>query len=43
MSLDAIFTRLNPVISWVLRSPLHFLVSSEVALITVTGRRTGRR
>ena len=43
MSLDAIFTRLNPGISWILRSPLHFLLSPALMLITVTGRRSGRR
>ena len=43
MSLDAIFTRLNPLISWILRSPLHFLLSPGLMLITVTGRRSGRR
>ena len=43
MSLDAIFTRLNPGISWILRSPLHFLLSPGLMLITVTGRRSGRR
>jgi hypothetical protein len=43
MSLDAIFTRLNPGISWILRSPLHFLLSPGLMLISVTGRRSGRR
>jgi|SRR5947209_10311314 len=39
----AVFNRTgNPVIAAVLRSPLHPLVSSRLALITVTGRRTGR-
>ncbi|MFC4907279.1 nitroreductase/quinone reductase family protein [Actinomadura gamaensis] len=33
---------LNPVVGRVLRSPLHRLLSGGVALITVTGRRTGR-
>ncbi|WP_149262782.1 nitroreductase family deazaflavin-dependent oxidoreductase [Actinomadura sp. K4S16] len=32
----------NPVMGWLLRSPLHRMVSGRVALITVTGRRTGR-
>jgi hypothetical protein len=33
----------NPVVGAVLRSPLHPLLSRGLALITVTGRRTGRR
>jgi len=36
-------TRLNPVISAMLRSRLHWLLSSGLMLITVTGRKTGRR
>ncbi len=43
MSVDAFFSRLNPLISLILRSPLHWLLSSGVMLITVTGRRSGRR
>jgi hypothetical protein len=35
--------RLNGVIDLVLRSRLHWLLSRGLALITVTGRRTGRR
>src|SRR5256885_17061294 len=33
----------NPVLSLVLRSPLHGLASRRLALITYTGRRSGRR
>jgi hypothetical protein len=33
----------NPVLRAVLRSPVHRLGSGRVALITYTGRRTGRR
>jgi hypothetical protein len=33
----------NPVLRRVLRSPVHRLVSGRVALITYTGRRTGRQ
>ena len=33
----------NPVVRAVLRSPLHPLLSRSLALITVTGRRSGRR
>src|SRR5262245_48272039 len=35
--------RMNPLVDVVLRSRLHWLVSRGLALITVTGRRTGRR
>ena len=41
MSIDAFFSRLNPLISLILRSPLHWLLSSGVTLITV--ERTLRR
>ncbi|HET9102703.1 MAG TPA: nitroreductase/quinone reductase family protein [Solirubrobacteraceae bacterium] len=33
----------NPVVTAVLRSPLHPLLSRGLALITVTGSRSGRR
>jgi hypothetical protein len=33
----------NPLVKAVLRSPLHPLLSRRLALITVTGRKTGRR
>src|SRR5205807_3639321 len=40
----AVFNRTaNPVLRMVLSSPLHPLVSRHLALITVTGRRSGRR
>lgn len=42
-SVNDIFTRLNPLLVVVLRSPLHFLLSGGLGLLTVTGRRTGRR
>jgi hypothetical protein len=32
----------NRLVTWLLRSPLHPLVSRRLALITVTGRRSGR-
>ena len=32
----------NPVVRGVLRSPAHGLLSGHLALLTVTGRRTGR-
>lgn len=43
MDVSAFFSRLNPVIAWLLRSPLHGLVDSAMLLVTVTGRRSGRR
>ena len=43
MDLDRLMTRLNPLVAWVLRSPLHPLLSSGLVLLRVTGRRTGRR
>lgn len=43
MDLDRFFSRLNPVIAAVLRSRLHGLLSPGLMLLTVTGRRTGRR
>lgn len=33
----------NPLAMWLLRSPLHFLMSNKVMLITVIGRKTGKR
>jgi hypothetical protein len=40
----AVFNRtVNPVLGAVLSSPLHPLMSRSLALITVTGRRSGRR
>lgn len=32
----------NPPVRWLLRSPAHPLASGRTALITVTGRRSGR-
>ena len=43
MDADRFMSRLNPIVVWILRSRLHFLLSSGLMLITVTGRRTGRR
>jgi hypothetical protein len=42
MDADRLMTRLNPAIAWVLRSPLHPLLSWGLMLVTVSGRRTGR-
>jgi deazaflavin-dependent oxidoreductase (nitroreductase family) len=36
-------TRLNPILAAILRSPVHWLLSSGLMLITVTGRKSGRR
>ncbi len=33
----------NGFISWVLRSPLHGMLSNSMMLITVTGRKTGKK
>jgi hypothetical protein len=33
----------NPLVGWLLRSPLHRLASRRLALISYTGRRSGRR
>ena len=33
----------NDFMSWVLRSPLHGMLSNGMMLITVTGRKTGRK
>ena len=40
-SVNDIFTRLNPLLAAVLRSPFHFLLSGGLGLLTVTGRCTG--
>jgi hypothetical protein len=34
---------INPLVRWLIRSPLHGLASRRIALITYTGRRSGRR
>jgi hypothetical protein len=33
----------NPLVGWLLRSWLHWLASRRLALISYTGRRSGRR
>ena len=44
MDLDRIFTRINPVIAATLRIPvLHWALSPACMLLTITGRKTGRR
>lgn len=32
----------NPLIGWILRSPFHFVISKNLILITLTGRKSGR-
>jgi len=32
----------NPLVTWLLRSPLHWLMSRSTVLVTVTGRKSGR-
>ena len=43
VDLDRLMTRLNPVVAWVLRSPLHPLLDRGLLMFRVTGRRTGRQ
>jgi hypothetical protein len=44
IDIDALASRLNPVVVAVLRTPLlHWLLSPGLMLIDVTGRRSGRR
>jgi len=43
IDLDRLATRLNGAVAWILRSPFHGLLSRGLMLITVTGRRSGRR
>jgi deazaflavin-dependent oxidoreductase (nitroreductase family) len=43
VDLDRIATGLNPVVGWILRSPLHGLLSRGLVLLTISGRRSGRR
>jgi len=43
VSVDSAASRINPLVTAILRSPFHWVLSSGLMLITVTGRRTGRR
>jgi deazaflavin-dependent oxidoreductase (nitroreductase family) len=43
LNLSRFFTRLNGLIVRVLRSPLHALLDPALMLVTVTGRRSGKR
>ena len=40
---EPLFVLINPLMRVLLRSPLHFLLSGSLMLITFTGRRSGRR
>ena len=40
---EPLFVIINPAMRLLLRSPLHFLVSGSLLLITYEGRKTGRR
>jgi deazaflavin-dependent oxidoreductase (nitroreductase family) len=42
-NLSRLFMRLNGPIEWILRSPLHALLDSALMLVTVTGRKSGKR
>ena len=44
MKVDALFSRLNPLVRGILQTPLlHWVLSPFLMLVTVTGRRSGRR
>jgi deazaflavin-dependent oxidoreductase (nitroreductase family) len=43
VSVDGVLSLFNPVIGALLRSPLHPLLSPGLLLLTVSGRRSGRR
>lgn len=32
----------NPIMQWLLRSPLHFIISKNTMLMTFTGRKSGK-
>jgi hypothetical protein len=40
---EAFFTVINPIMKFLLRSPVHGLWSDSLMLITFTGRKSGRR
>jgi hypothetical protein len=43
MDADRFFTRLNPLILWLLRSPLHSIMSGQLLSLSFEGRRSGRQ
>ena len=40
---EPLFVIINPMMRMLLRSPLHFVQSKSLMLITFTGRKSGRR
>ena len=40
---EFMFVIINPVMRFILRSPLHVIFSSGIMLITFTGRKSGRK
>lgn len=42
MSVDTMMSRLNPVVTSILRSPFHWLLSPGLMLLSYTGRASGR-
>lgn len=43
MSVDSFMSRLNPLVVAILRSPVHWIASPGLTLLTYTGRKSGRR
>jgi hypothetical protein len=43
LNLSRFFTRINAPIAWLLKSPLRFLLDGQLMLVTVTGRKSGKR
>ena len=43
MSVDSTFSRFNPVVVSILRSPFHWLLSPGLALLSYVGRVSGRK
>jgi hypothetical protein len=39
---NPIFKVLNPIVKMLLNSPLHFIMSGNIVLLTFTGRKSGR-
>ena len=43
MKVDGFFTRLNPLVATILRSPAHWPLSIGLLLLSFTGRKSGRQ
>jgi len=43
VSVDSFMSRLNPLVVAILRSPVHWIASSGLTLLTYSGRKSGRR